>query len=224
MGYRSSLLVSYLEENPVWQEMIQVFEETYGNKVDQLAYKLSKTRDLYQLNTQGMQKTGQNLMYQLSDFDLPDRKTLIRICLMLGFTYPDVGGSLFSTESYLRIAQNIAAYYKEQGTASFLNFFAYCLNYQFDLKLMWTSDYVTFFPEGSLSIGTPIWAGGSWYPTSHVQFTVTEGVLSIADPGIFRNFFYYIAPINLVLLGTNYLFLPTSPLSIMMDARMQISL
>lgn len=191
-----SLLAQYLKENPVWVELIEVLEEQWGDKFRDIVRQLSLSRDLFQYDI-----TDASVLRSFNDYKVPDRQTLQRVCTMLGFTYPNVDEKMFSTEDYLRIAQNIAAYYQEQGTESFLSFFSYCLNYLFTLKTQWTQNYVNFFSEGDTDIGTPVWDGGTWYPTSHVAFEVEVGSM---PPARFEEFFKYIAPINLVLLATRY--------------------
>ena len=225
----SQMLASYLASNPVWQEMITVLEKAYGLSTRELALYLANIRDLFQLRDpqaaaiQAEIDSGATTR-DLQTFDAyqtPDRATLVKTCSMLGFTYPDTDDDLFTSEDYLRIAQNIADYYKEQGTEAFLRFFSYCLNNNFTLEPMWTSDYATFYPEGSPFIGTPIWAGGTWYPTSHVQFQVEPGQDKV-DPSTFQKFFNYIAPINLVLLGTVFRLLVNTELKIAMHGRMRV--
>jgi hypothetical protein len=44
---------------------------------------------------------------------------------------------------------------------------------------MWTTDYITFYPEGDPFIGTPIWEGGSWYPTTHVSINWDSGKFNV---------------------------------------------
>ena len=65
--------------------------------------------------------------------------------------------------------------------------------------MLWSSDYKTFLEEGDPSIGTPIWQGGDWFPTTHVRlyfdFFKFQGI-SATDLG---NFFYEFANYNLVL-------------------------
>lgn len=191
---KQALLAEYLATNPVWVEMIQVLEETWGDQLQNLVQQIANSRDLFQTDST-------DLLKYFKDYKLPDRETMQRICSMLGFTYPNIDNQLFSTEDYLRIAQNIAAYYKEQGSDSFLNFFSFCMNYLFSLVPQWTKDYVNFYNEGDAIIGTPIWDGGQWYPTSHVCFVAGVGDVL---PDKFVEFFNYMAPINLVLLATKF--------------------
>ncbi len=190
------ILANYLKENPVWVELFAVLEEAWGSKFRDLATDLANVRDLYQVKARNY-----DLVKSFQDFKVPDRETVQRVCTMMGFTYPNVDDKLFSAEDYLRIAQNISAYYQEQGTDSFLAFFSYCLNYVFTLVPQWTQDYETFYDEGDPAIGLPVWQGGTWYPTSHVSFSLEVGRI---PPDQFEPFFRHIAPIHLVLLATRF--------------------
>lgn len=221
MAYRDSLLVNYLQSNPVWKDLIAIFEEAVGDRNDELAEQLADVRNLHPLEADSVGKIDLGAMLSTGDYRLFDRQTMVRICSMLGFSYPNLNDRLFSTEDYLRIAQNIADYYQEQGTEAFIRFFGYCLNSTFRLRTTWTNNYEDFIPEGEAGIGTPIWDGGDWYPTSHVQFEVEIGAGGM-DPDQFRDFFYYIAPINLVLLNTVFKTTATGQLYVAMAGRMRI--
>jgi len=190
---RLSLLMDGLNQNPAWVDFVNVYESVWGISFNSLVQQLANNRDLFQYMV-----TDDSPIRTFSDYTLPDRDTCQRLCALLGFTYPDIDASLFSTEDYLRIAQNLGAYYQEQGTDSFLLFFSFCLNFVFSLSTQWTQDYVTFVSEGDPSFGVPVWNGGSWYPTSHVAFSLGLGS---TPPANFVNFFNYIAPINLVLMA-----------------------
>jgi hypothetical protein len=201
MAGRDALLVNYLADNPVWQDLIAIFESVWGDSADELATQLAQIRDLHRVAATNPDLLASDML-GFDDYQMFDRQTMVRICNLLGFSYPNINNRLFSTEDYLRIAQNVADYYKEQGTDAFIRFFSYCLNSWFNLKPMWTQDYKTFVPEGDYSIGTPVWEGGTWYPTTHVQFEVDVLKSPGLSPDGYRDFFYYIAPINLVLLAT----------------------
>jgi hypothetical protein len=79
-----------------------------------------------------------------------------------------------------------------------MEFINFCLATDFQITVLWTKDYVHFFPEGSSAIGTPIWKGGNWYPTTHVMI-IAKGGLEGVDFTTLVNFFYEIANYNLVL-------------------------
>lgn len=198
--YREFLLANYLRDNPVWQDLIKIYESTQGNALDQQAIQLSEIRDMNRLTDSGATTNDQGGMLDPVDHELFDRATMVRICTMLGFGYPNINDQLFSTEDYLRIARNIGDYYKDQGTDSFIKFYGYCLNVKFDLQPTWTNDYKNFFAEEDTTVGLPVWKGGTWYPTSHVNLTYDAE----HSPGLGRNdlrdFFNYLAPLNLVLL------------------------
>jgi hypothetical protein len=54
-------------------------------------------------------------------------------------------------------------------------------------------------PEGDPLIGTPIWQGGNWFPTTHVRVTFDGTKFSNVSDSDIVAFFYSFAPYNLVL-------------------------
>lgn len=204
MAYRKHLLVDYLEDNELWQEFLAVFESVYGDKFDALINNLATLRDVHYVH---QPKSSSEIM-SFEDYSLFDRKTLIAIAYTLGFSYPNYGDRLFSGEDYLRIIQNLPLYFQQQGTDNFVEFFGFCLNSLFTLKNTWSDDYIEFVEEKQANFktitnytGVGHEDGGKWYPTSHVFFEVDALSLNL-NPDMFRDFFDYIAPINLVLLAT----------------------
>ena len=113
--------------------------------------------------------------------------------------------TLVDDASINRLIQNIGLFWYSKGLASFLDFISFCLNTAAEYVNLWTQDYISFVPEGDPGIGSPVWNGGTWYPTTHIR-------VLIIDPGLvngttLRNFvrlFYDIANYNLVLEGISY--------------------
>ncbi|MDN3160821.1 hypothetical protein P0E55_14025, partial [Enterococcus faecalis] len=101
-------------------------------------------------------------------------------------------------DSYQAISRWVGMYWYGKGTRSFIDFINYCLSSFLDVKPMWTQDYVHFYRTGDSRIGTPIWQGGTWYPTTHVQL-IAKGGLGDLDINTLVSFFYEIANYNLVL-------------------------
>lgn len=204
------LLVNYLHENPLWLEMLDVFEKAYGGGARAFLDAVLTIRDFFQLEPVVSKRQAEAILanqpqtcFQLTDFKATDRKALIRSARLLGFSYADRDGRLLSVNDYIRILQGLGMYYRAQGTGAFLNFFSYCLNRKITLKQLWTEDYQNFYVSDNPIVGVPIWKGGTWYPTSHVQFSLLLTDLEM-DPIAFRDLFNYLAPINLVLVATTY--------------------
>lgn len=74
--------------------------------------------------------------------------------------------------------------------------------------------YGTFVPEGSASIGVPVYQSGSWFPTTHVDVAITVDPSRNVSLDLFRTFFQFVAPINIVIrnivYSSNFVFDPLS--------------
>jgi hypothetical protein len=89
-------------------------------------------------------------------------------------------------------------YWWGKGTEAFIDFINYSISSSLTVNVLWTSDYVNFLAAGDPGIGTPIWEGGDWYPTTSVDIVSAGGLQNIDIPTLV-NFFYEIANYNLVL-------------------------
>jgi len=125
-----------------------------------------------------------------------ERPILVKQVNALGMKLQSAG--LITNDQYQIISRWVGQYWFGKGTQSFIDFINYCLSSSLTVQTLWTEDYSTFWPAGSSEIGTPIWDGGTWYPTSQVTITAQGGLGSI-DPTDLITFFYEIANYNLVL-------------------------
>lgn len=207
MAYRNLLLPAYLSENPVWQEMFQAFEEVFGDEYDRCIDAISLSRNLHMFTP-----TEDNTPLSIKDVYTAEREFLVGVSQMLGFNYPNYKNKLFTLEDYLRIAQWLGQYMKAQGLESFMDFFAYCFNAELEIQNLWSENYVDFIPQGDKKIAAidPAIIGastankGGYYPTSHVHLIVDPFATFNLTLRGFRDFFYYVAPINLVLQAIVY--------------------
>ena len=202
MAYRKELLAAYLKDNPVWQEYIELLEESFGDEYDRAIDALALSRNLHLF-----EETTPDKMLSTQDTYLSERSFLVAVAQMMGFNYPNFKNKLFTTEDYLRLAQYVGQYMKAQGYDTFIDFFAYCFNTQMSLTNLWTDNYIDFVPEGDSRIAAidPSIIGasrtdqGGFYPTSHVTFDISPySTFNLTTEG-FISFFNYVAPINLVL-------------------------
>lgn len=202
MAYRKELLAAYLKDNPVWQEYIEVLEESFGDEYDRAIDALSLSRNLHLF-----EEPDRTQMLSTEDVYLAERSFLVSVAQMMGFNYPNFKNKLFTAEDYLRLAQYVGQYMKAQGFDTFIDFFAYCFNTQMSLTNLWTDNYVDFVPEGDPRIasitgnvhGASRRTTGGFYPTSHVTFDISPySTFNLTTEG-FISFFNYVAPINLVL-------------------------
>jgi hypothetical protein len=129
---------------------------------------------------------------------LPDRDLVVKQVNMLGMKLFNAG--VVTDDAYQTIARFVGMYWFGKGTQGFIEFINYCLSADLIVQNMWTENYSDFLPEGDTGIGTPIWDGGTWYPTTHVTI-VAKGGLKGLDIRTLQSFFYEIANYNLVLLA-----------------------
>lgn len=125
-----------------------------------------------------------------------DRDLVVKQVNMLGLKLQSAG--LVTDDAYQTISRFVGIYWFEKGTQAFIEFINYCLSSDLRVFNMWTEDYDIFYNEGSTEIGTPIWKGGTWYPTTHVTIEAKGGLKGL-DILTLQQFFYEIANYNLVL-------------------------
>jgi hypothetical protein len=123
-----------------------------------------------------------------------ERQIVVKQVNALGLNLQSAG--LINNTQYQQISRWAGQYWFGKGTQSFIDFMNYCLGTSLTVVPLWTEDYTKFVPVNEA--GTPIWEGGTWYPTSHVQIEV-QGYLSALSPLDLSTFFYEIANYNLVL-------------------------
>jgi hypothetical protein len=126
----------------------------------------------------------------------PERALLVKQVNMLGMKLQSAG--IISDDGYQAIARWVGMYWFGKGTQAFIDFINYSLSSSLAVAKLWTSDYKNFLQEGDPGIGTPIWEGGEWYPTTTVEIVAAGGLTNIDIPTLV-NFFYEIANYNLVL-------------------------
>jgi hypothetical protein len=105
---------------------------------------------------------------------------------------------LLGEVAYRTVSRFIGQYWFEKGRGSMIDFLNFCTDTQFGITSLWTQDYVYFLDEGDPGIGTTIFDGGTWYPTTHVRLKVI-GALAQTDLQSIGAFFYEVANYNLVL-------------------------
>jgi hypothetical protein len=192
---RTILVPEHLEHNQVWEDLMTEVNIAF-TAIDQgisdmgLLRKPIDTGDsIFASNRTAGKLTRLDAIRTL------ERSLTVQSCNNLGFTFKT--SNVLDAEDYTRIAINLGAYYAStKGTQGWQNFLAFCLNAVFTVEQLWTTDYVTFVTEGSA--GTPVWDGGAWYPTTHVNLSYA-GEFSGLTSATIQDFFYYFANINLVL-------------------------
>lgn len=140
----------------------------------------------------------------------PHSVELARKLNQLGFVYNDIDFLSLPTEydnsdAIQILSDTLGAYYiHTKGTKNFADFFSYCFKAIFRVEQLWSyengnDEYPVMLPASSTGIGTPVWNGGTWYPTSHVNlyYDLAKFGNSLNEQAV-KDFFVYISPINLV--------------------------
>lgn len=204
LGYRtprSILLPPYLLQNQYYIDWANGIDAVFQDMLDKPLDLLQNIRNMWLTNPtlerqiDAMTQADGSLV-TFDEWSQPERSMIIRQVNNLGMRLTD--SAIVSTDSYLAIARFVGSYWFAKGTQAFIEFINFCLGTNLTVTRLWTEDYDAFLPDGSPGIGTPIWDGGTWYPTTHVAI-VSKGGLGDLDPDTLVQFFYEIANYNLVL-------------------------
>jgi hypothetical protein len=200
LGYRtprSILLPPYLAQNSYFTEFMDAIDYVFDSMVDQPTDVIGDLRNMWVTNPtlENAQITEAQLI-PFSAWSQPEWAILVQQTNGLGMNLESAGA--ISNDSYQAIARWVGMYWFGKGTQSFIDFINYSLSSSLQLVPLWTEDYVNFVAEGDTSIGTPIWEGGTWYPTTQVSIIAAGGLQSL-DIVTLVTFFYEIANYNLVL-------------------------
>lgn len=200
---RSVLLPPYMSENEVWQSLVKMVDQVLKGKVDDPTAWLAQLRYLWIEASSAADKINSGELLKIEDFEVPEKAILIKQSRQLGFDFQD--SDLISAEDYQRIVRNLALFWYGKGRPNFIDFLGFVVNSQMTMKNLWSTagptwdSYGRMLPEGDPSIGAPMWKGGTWFPTSHVQLFLDP--FQFANPSFNKlvNLFYAIANYNLVL-------------------------
>ena len=139
---------------------------------------------------------------------LQDRDILIKSASFSGFTYYS---DFLKDEDFDRMVDYVNAYWPISGEPEFINFIGFVKNLALSMNKLWTEDKgdnatsddpiisaydsLEVYQEG---ITNPVWNGGVWYPTSHVEINYDALLSDTIDDDLIL-MFYALAPIHLVL-------------------------
>jgi len=138
-----------------------------------------------------------------------ERSILIQNGNMLGF---DFFNTTLTDEDYRRLLEFISMYWAEGGTNNFVKFISFIKNIRLECLPLWSVDTAgDDYPELEIKQDSmvPVWKGGTWYPTSHVELrynplldqkqTNSNETQSFELYKGVEDIFYVFAPIQLVL-------------------------
>lgn len=189
----------YMSINPYFVDYTNAIDEVFDSMVTEKIEILGNIRNMWVGNPMMEQKVNLGQIVKWSDWSIPERNILIKQVNMLGMKLSKAG--VVTDSGYLAIARFIGQYWLEKGKYTCIDFLNFCIGTQLEIQKLWTENYLEFLPEGDPLIGTPIWEGGTWYPTTHVSI-VAHGGLQIS-PAELTGFFYDISNYNLVLQAIN---------------------
>jgi hypothetical protein len=192
-----------MEDSPAWGQLITAIDSVLEGAIDNPTKWLSQLRDNWILDQSATNLIANGQMIDASNFAAFDHDLLVRKTNLIGFDLSEA--DLLTDDDYTRVARHLAHYWYSKGTPRLIDFLGFILNSTIQVQNLWSTTgptpdtYGTFLPEGDPGIGTPVWQGGTWFPTTHVRITY--------DPTAFNNYtlqkltalFYAIANYNLVL-------------------------
>lgn len=193
---RSIVLPPYLASNAFFVDWLDCMDQLFETTVDDKIEVIKNIRNMWVTNPQLEQKVVAQEMIKQTDWSVPEQAIVLKQLNMLGLqlSTPTV---MFDEYSFMNFCRFLGYYWLQKGTHTFMDFVNFCTGTQFVIKNCWTENYVDFYPEGSEEIGTPIWEGGTWYPTTHVVFQSINPTTT--DVNMLGQLFYEIANYNLVL-------------------------
>lgn len=187
---RSILLPDSLNTE-VWRTLMDAVDSVWKESIDAKIVDIARINEVIRLHTTSdLQLTSESLI------DIMDRETAIKKLNSLGLSLRSTNG--ISDKALTRLCANISKYWFEKGSKRFIPFLSYTLGVRLKVVQLYTSDYTNFLEEGDSGIGTSIYDGGTWYPTSHVNVYVDPGTLIETDLQSFTDIFFCVVPYTLV--------------------------
>jgi len=201
---RSILWPPYMALNPYYTDFSDSIDTVWGIELDNAFKALVNIRNVWITNPAMEQEILDNQMIPLQDWSIHERETLVKQVNMLGMKLKSAG--ILTDENYLVVSRYLGYYWFGKGTQAFIEFINFCLIADLSVENFWSqntpdpNNYNNMTLENSDGTppGTPIWEGGTWYPTTHVQITATGGLGGLTVQTL-AEFFYEIANYNLVL-------------------------
>lgn len=195
-----NILPSYLS-HAVWHDYADALDMLLAENVAGVDQAIANARHMFPGNVEGdsalAEKVNARQLLSPSDYDSFSRDLEVQRLNTLGLTLTDPQAA--DESALARLTQNIGQYWYGKGTADLSHFLSFCLNSPVRLVPLWTINYKDFFEEGNPVIGTPIWDGGLWYPTSHVRLYFDLGAFVGNDFSSLVSILYNLINYNLVI-------------------------
>jgi hypothetical protein len=208
---RSILWPPYCAMNPYFTELSDSIDTVWGDLIDNGMKALVNIRNVWVTNPAVEQTILNTQLFALPDWSIPERATLVKQVNMLGMKLQNAG--ILTDQNYLVISRFLGMYWFQKGTQAFMQFINFVSELNLTVQNMWSQNTPNPLEYNNLTVenadgtppGTPIWEGGTWWPTTHVVINALGGINPIAASTI-GEFFYEIANYNLVLDAINDVF------------------
>jgi hypothetical protein len=161
----------------VWQDYADAFDEVLATNVGPIDKALANLRTLYPgyVDYDALAESNSALATAVVNgellppaaFDTFSRDVEVQRLNTLGLSVTDPRA--MDDAALRRLTQNIGMYWYSKGTVDLPDFLSFCLNSPIRLVPLWTLNYKDMYEEGDPLIGTPVWQGGEWFPTTHVR-------------------------------------------------------
>lgn len=200
---RSVLLPPYLKLSPYFEEFTDGIDHTFKTTIDEKIRVLENLRNMWVTNPSLEYKVVEQEILASEDWSMPERSLLAQQVNMLGMKLKTA--NVLPDDAYHRLTRFLGMYWFEKGTEKFIDFINFCTNSDIRIYRLWSENtfpgqYTNMTREvNGEPPGTPVWEGGTWYPTSHVDLEVDSSSLRNLDLETLTEFFYEIANYNLVL-------------------------
>ncbi len=200
---RQVLLPPYLEDQETWKGLLDSIDKVFKPEIDDATEYLSRLRDTWIISDEMEEKIQQGKLIDNTEWSRYEKEILIRQANQLGFDFKE--SNILSNDDYERITRNLGTYWYGKGTPSFINFLGFVLNSVITVKNLWSNNgvspksYGNFLPEGDSGIGTPVWQGGEWFPTTHVEVGFNPFKFANTSVSKLVALFYALANYNLVI-------------------------
>lgn len=199
MADRTDLLPPMLEVNPLWTQFAEVVESVWGTLgIPQSITQLKTLRQPMLVPDIAVSDAlDEGKLININDVYLLEKDALIKTADLLGFRYYASGN--LTDINYWLLCTYLAAYYNTaKGQVQWTDFLAFCIGSPFTVQNTWTRDYITFYPEGDPAIGTPVYEGGQWYPTTHIIVNLKLGRFNGWTMQMINDLIDYVANAELV--------------------------
>ncbi len=207
MSSYADRLPVYLSENPVWVALAQAMDTVLGKVLRVPTQQLMSVRDVNNYHPSALATKTGVAMLDSSDASWEGEQwnptsTRISLATMVGMNFYNLA-ALSDKTIYDQFIKYAVQFYPEQGTPSWSDYLGFATDTLIEITQLWAqtdstgTQYVNMVPVGDPSIGTPVWAGGTWFPTSHYDVTVLSN-FGTTDIQQLTELLQFVAPINVV--------------------------